>query len=212
MQYEVDIEGRLRNVVVMHAGDGFAAEVDGQTWHVDAARIDADRLSLLVVKLSPERHTRDARAISPADAHGPRPRALDPAGPGTFGASCDVAISSDPASAQLLVHVGTTSYAVTLNGRRRRRDASARSGAQGGARGQAQGQDSLLRLVAPMPGKVVRVLVHAGDVVRARQPLVVVEAMKMENELRAGRDGRVASIHVQEGASVDAGALVVVIE
>jgi biotin carboxyl carrier protein len=63
-----------------------------------------------------------------------------------------------------------------------------------------------------MPGKVVRVLVHTGDIVRARQPLVVVEAMKMENELRAGRDGRVAAIHVQEGASVDAGALMVEIE
>ena len=63
-----------------------------------------------------------------------------------------------------------------------------------------------------MPGKVVRVLVHTGDVVRVHQPLVVVEAMKMENELRAGRSGRVAAIHVQEGASVEAGALVVVIE
>jgi biotin carboxyl carrier protein len=59
---------------------------------------------------------------------------------------------------------------------------------------------------------VVRVLVHTGDAVRASQPLVVVEAMKMENELRAGRDGRVAAILVQEGASVEAGALVVVIE
>jgi biotin carboxyl carrier protein len=59
---------------------------------------------------------------------------------------------------------------------------------------------------------VVRVLVRAGDVVGARQPLVVVEAMKMENELRAARDGHVAAIHAQEGASVDAGALMVVIE
>jgi biotin carboxyl carrier protein len=57
-----------------------------------------------------------------------------------------------------------------------------------------------------MPGKIVRVLVAAGETVHARQPLVVVEAMKMENELRAGRDGTVAKIHVKEGASVDAGA------
>ena len=47
---------------------------------------------------------------------------------------------------------------------------------------------------------------RAGDAVHARQPLIVVEAMKMENELRAGRDGTVAEIHVKEGASVDAGA------
>jgi biotin carboxyl carrier protein len=63
-----------------------------------------------------------------------------------------------------------------------------------------------------MPGKVVRVLVQAGDVVSARQPLVVVEAMKMENELRAGRDGTVAGVHAFEGESVEAGALLVVIE
>ena len=57
-----------------------------------------------------------------------------------------------------------------------------------------------------MPGKIVRVLVGAGDAVHARQPLIVVEAMKMENELRAVRDGTVAEIHVKEGASVEAGA------
>jgi biotin carboxyl carrier protein len=63
------------------------------------------------------------------------------------------------------------------------------------------------RIDAPMPGKVVRVLVKVGDEVQEGQGLVVVEAMKMENELRAGRDGIVAEIHVREGASVDAGAL-----
>jgi biotin carboxyl carrier protein len=63
-----------------------------------------------------------------------------------------------------------------------------------------------------MPGKVVRVLVKGGDPVAARQPVVVVEAMKMENELRASREGTVAEIHVREGMSVDAGALLVVIQ
>jgi len=79
------------------------------------------------------------------------------------------------------------------------------------ARG-AAGEHGSARLVAPMPGKVVRVLVAAGDHVDARQGLVVVEAMKMENELRAGRAGRVREIAVVEGASVDAGALLVVLE
>jgi biotin carboxyl carrier protein len=46
-------------------------------------------------------------------------------------------------------------------------------------------------------------------VIHARQPLIVVEAMKMENELRAGHDGTVARVHVAEGASVDAGALLI---
>jgi biotin carboxyl carrier protein len=68
------------------------------------------------------------------------------------------------------------------------------------------------RVVAPMPGKVVRVLVKPGDAVQPRQGLVVVEAMKMENELRAARDGRVVSVAVAEGQSVDAGAVLAVVE
>ena len=68
------------------------------------------------------------------------------------------------------------------------------------------------RLVAPMPGKIVRVLVTPGEVVTARQGLVVVEAMKMENELRAARDGQVRAVSVVEGQLVEAGAVLVVIE
>jgi biotin carboxyl carrier protein len=63
-----------------------------------------------------------------------------------------------------------------------------------------------------MPGKIVRVLVKPGDEVTARQGVVVVEAMKMENELRAARDGRVKEVHVTEGALVESGRLLVVIE
>jgi biotin carboxyl carrier protein len=58
-----------------------------------------------------------------------------------------------------------------------------------------------------MPGKIVRILVAAGQPVKQRQPLIVVEAMKMENELRAGADGIVTELHIQEGQSVDAGTL-----
>jgi biotin carboxyl carrier protein len=58
-----------------------------------------------------------------------------------------------------------------------------------------------------MPGKVVRVLVAPGDTVAPRQPLVVVEAMKMENELRAAHSGVVLEVRAREGESVDAGAL-----
>ena len=68
------------------------------------------------------------------------------------------------------------------------------------------------RVIAPMPGKIVRVLVKPGDHVKARQGLVVVEAMKMENELRAARDGRVRDVAVAEGQSVDAGAVLLVVE
>jgi acetyl/propionyl-CoA carboxylase alpha subunit len=64
-------------------------------------------------------------------------------------------------------------------------------------------------VVAPMPGKVVKVLVAVGDAVTAGQPLVVVEAMKMETTLVAEIDGRVARVAAEAGAMVDAGAVVV---
>jgi biotin carboxyl carrier protein len=63
-----------------------------------------------------------------------------------------------------------------------------------------------------MPGKIVRLLVAPGDAVEPRQGLVVIEAMKMENELRASRAGRVKSLKVAEGQSVDAGTLLVTVE
>jgi biotin carboxyl carrier protein len=68
------------------------------------------------------------------------------------------------------------------------------------------------RVAAPMPGKVVRVLVKPDDVVKPRQVLVVVEAMKMENELRALREGTVRAVLVSEGQSVEAGTPLVIVE
>lgn len=62
---------------------------------------------------------------------------------------------------------------------------------------------------APMPGLVTRILVSLGDEVKAGTRLVVMEAMKMENELRAKADGRVRSIAVAPGTAVEKGALLV---
>ncbi len=64
-------------------------------------------------------------------------------------------------------------------------------------------------VATPMPGAVVRVQVEQGDVVRKGQVLVVVEAMKMENEFKAPSDGRVDKIHVKAGDSVDGGAVLI---
>ena len=69
-----------------------------------------------------------------------------------------------------------------------------------------------LSIVSVMPGKVVRVLVAVGDAVEAGQGLVVVEAMKMENEIGAPRAGRIIAIHVEPGRAVEAGAPLLVIE
>jgi biotin carboxyl carrier protein len=86
------------------------------------------------------------------------------------------------------------------NGRRRRGAAGHRAGA---------GEQ---RIQAPMPGRVLRVLVKPGDRVSARQPLVVVEAMKMENELTALRPGVVRELPVEPGTSVEAGRLLAIID
>jgi biotin carboxyl carrier protein len=83
-----------------------------------------------------------------------------------------------------------------------------RTRAAGRAHHDADGPE---RVSAPMPGKVVRLLVARGEAVTPGQGVAVVEAMKMENELRARRAGTVLDVLVREGAAVEAGAAVVVI-
>ena len=76
----------------------------------------------------------------------------------------------------------------------------------------ARAGEGVQTLAAPMPGKVVRVLVGPGDVVEAGQGLLVVEAMKMQNEMKASRAGRILSVTVKEGATVSAGEVLATIE
>ena len=63
-----------------------------------------------------------------------------------------------------------------------------------------------------MPGKIVRVLVKPGDRVESGQGILVVEAMKMQNEMKAHRAGRIAALPVREGETVSAGAILATIE
>jgi biotin carboxyl carrier protein len=79
------------------------------------------------------------------------------------------------------------------------------------AAGRGVSPGSLQTLKAPMPGRVVKVLVGRGDLVADRQPVVVLEAMKMQNDVRAPRGGRVSDVHVSEGALVEAGVLLVTV-
>jgi len=67
-------------------------------------------------------------------------------------------------------------------------------------------------ILSPMPGKVVKLLAGAGDEVTKGQGIVVVEAMKMENELKSPKDGKVTEIMVEEGQAVDASAVLMVVE
>lgn len=99
---------------------------------------------------------------------------------------------------ELLIQLPHVDLVARLNGRRR----------HGAGDAHASGEQ---RVTAPMPGRVVRVLVRPDDAVTAGQPLVVIEAMKMENALTALRDGQVTQVLVAEGASVESGRLLLTI-
>ena len=64
-------------------------------------------------------------------------------------------------------------------------------------------------ITAPMPGTILKVNVNAGDVVKKGQVLLILEAMKMENEIVAAADGAIASVNVSKGSSVNAGDVLV---
>jgi biotin carboxyl carrier protein len=109
----------------------------------------------------------------------------------------------EPGEVEVYLRAGVVrTRVVGAAGQKRWRAGAAGLGATGGAQ----------RITAPMPGKIVKVLVRPGDTVSARQGVVVIEAMKMENELRASRDGQVKDVHVAEGDLVEAGRLLTVIE
>jgi biotin carboxyl carrier protein len=127
-----------------------------------------------------------------------------PVEPGVYsvlldGASYEIRIQPSPEG--LTASVADQRFAVEV---RNPRDASRSSRATIGSGRQ--------NVTAPMPGKVVRVLVATGDLVETSQGLVVVEAMKMQNELKAARPGRVIEIRAREGETVGAGDILVVLE
>lgn len=108
------------------------------------------------------------------------------------------------------IHLGQT-FEVMLRGRnhdvtvvdpKRLRSAQSGSAHHSGA----------AEVVSPMPGKIVRVLVEAGARVEAGAGVIVVEAMKMQNEMKAPKAGVVVSIKTEEGATVNAGDVLAVIE
>ena len=75
-----------------------------------------------------------------------------------------------------------------------------------------QGHSGEVDLRAPMPGKVVKVLVPEGAEVQANQGVLVIEAMKMQNEIKSPKTGKVKRLVVQEAAAVNAGELLAVVE
>jgi biotin carboxyl carrier protein len=116
--------------------------------------------------------------------------------------STTVHVAPGQAPGELLAYLAGRIAEVSVNASRTGRGAADADGSTHGEQ----------KIVAPMPGRVVRVLVAAGEAVESRQPVVVVEAMKMENELRSPKAGRVKSVPVTAGTSVEAGRVLVVID
>jgi biotin carboxyl carrier protein len=194
--FEVTVDGQTRRVKVAAVQGWFEATIDGRSRVVDVARA-GDIWSLL---------------IGPAKAGHYK-------GPATAGqydradalASYEVAFGEEVAGERALyvngrrvtVRVGALHRGAGLRqSGRRTADARPVAAASGGP----------VTVDAPMPGRIVKVLVKVGDTVAVRQGLVIVEAMKMENELRSPRAGIVRDIRVAEGALVEAKAALVVIE
>jgi biotin carboxyl carrier protein len=103
---------------------------------------------------------------------------------------------------EIEVSLRGVNYAVKLTDPKRLRSA------QGGA----ELDKGTARIVAPMPGKVVRILIEAGTEVEAGAGILVVEAMKMQNEMKAPKAGHVVSIDAEVGSTVNAGDVLAVIE
>lgn len=168
-------------------------EVDGRvrTVTVERASTPADRF---VVTVDGRRHELDVRRLDPARLSIIR---LDGAPPRT-------------SHALTIVDAGLGGrYDVQLCGGVVRTVIDGRRGSGPAERAVREGRQAV---TAPMPGRVVRVLVAPGDDVAERQELVVVEAMKMENALASPKAGRVVEVAATEGMTVEVGQMLVTVE
>jgi biotin carboxyl carrier protein len=184
LNFDVSVNGKPWKVAIDDAGQAgrYTVTVKGRRREMDAAWVDADTLSLIDTQSGMAREV----VLTPS------------------GAEVDVAVAG-------------TVYRVVAVSKGQQAPVAVQSAPTQPKKGPdiVPGPDARVspdvRVTAPMPGRVVRVLVGVGDKVTARQPVVVMEAMKMENELRAGKDGSVTQVLVQEGMAVDTGAVLVVV-
>jgi biotin carboxyl carrier protein len=110
-------------------------------------------------------------------------------------------VKSERVANELHLWVGSTCFAVEVRDPRSLRGRT-RAGDDHGPR----------KITAPMPGKVVRLLVHEGDEVEPGSGVAVVEAMKMQNEIKSPKKGTIRKILVSEGAAVNAGDVLAIVE
>jgi biotin carboxyl carrier protein len=110
-------------------------------------------------------------------------------------------IKSERVANDLHLWVGSKRFAVEVRDPRSLR-----------SRVHAGDDDGPRKIVSPMPGKVVRLLVHEGDAVEPGAGVAVVEAMKMQNEIKSPKKGTIHRILVSEGAAVNAGDVLAIVE
>jgi biotin carboxyl carrier protein len=185
MTFEVEVAGRMRTVSIARTDrpGHFRILVDGEAHLVDATRRGEFGLSLL---------TATPAVAVPLSGRGRPEKVTVPH---------SIHITPGRLPGELLVNMGGRVTAVRINGRRRGHAAEAGTLAHGE-----------VPILAPMPGRIVRVLVAAGDQVATRQAIVVVEAMKMENELRASTAAIVRAIPITAGSAVEKGAVLMEFE
>ena len=215
MTFEIELGGRVRRVSIERAGGAgcYRVAVEGRLLDLEARRTGDYGLLLVPGTFSgkvpatlADKSQEDQRLLaSEVEGRGPQV-------PATFPGKVPATAVAGRAAHEVFVTPGGTpgEVLVTLEGRTAAATVNGRRAALGADTGRdAHGEQTV---VAPMPGRVVRVLVAPGDEVSPSQGVVVVEAMKMENELRAPRGGRVKEVSVSPGTSVDAGRVLVVIE
>ena len=214
MTIEIERDGRRRQVTLrrvgrstrggsLGTGEQWIARIDGREVAVSVAEA-LDRWSMLFGTdvLPPEGGSHSVKPVASGVV------TAEPSARPVCRKSYDVACESAP-DGELIVHVNGVGVPLVVIDQPGGPKAAHRHGRR---RGEEAGAEAAPRpIVAPMPGRIVRVLVQPGEAVHARQGLVVIEAMKMENELRAPRSGTVAEIRVTEGASVEANAILVVL-
>ena len=193
MIVDIELDGTRRRVALRRAGDGWIVAIDGREVGVSVVETGG-RWSMLVGELLPPEggsHKQHDKHVASGFSRKSYAIAFDPAPGG-----------------ELIVHVNEIPVPLTVI-----EPGPPKPWARAARRGRHGHADSGPRaIVAPMPGRIVRVLVKPEEAVAARQPLVVVEAMKMENEVRAPRAGTVSEVRVAEGASVEANTVLVVLK
>jgi biotin carboxyl carrier protein len=209
---ELELDGTRRQLTLRREHDRWRVEIDGRELAVSVVEsgspVEGVRWSMLIgpsAVLPPEGGSHEHDYPLPDGASGFL----------TAGASAktvslksyEIAFEAAPGG-EVIVHVNGIAVPLTVieqRGSPKRRARVARGGGAGTGTG-------LRAVVAPMPGRIVKVLVQPGEAVQARQGLVVVEAMKMENEVRAPHAGTVTEVRVREGSSVEANSVLVVLE